>query len=212
MKKILVITDSLGLPRPNPEVVEYDQTWVYKLAQENNVWQYSSGGSTIKELYEQIEYLKMFNPDIVIIQSGIVDCAPRAMSKFENEFVNKFKITRKFGQTFLTSKRLNYLRKKRSCYYTNAFEFEKYVKLYLKTFSDKLYWLGIVPANNDYEKKVPGITLQIEKYNKILSSNLSENFISSDNLSDKDVMSDFIHLTVSGHLSVFENIKKHILK
>lgn len=212
MKKILVITDSLGLPRPAPEVVEYEQTWVYMLSQQSQVWQHSSGGSTIRELYSQIEYFKMFNPDIVIIQSGIVDCAPRAMSKFENEFINKVWLTKKLAKKFLKEKTLNFLRRKRSCFYTSAYDYEKFVNLFKKAFSDKLYWVGIVPANAGYEKKIPGITLQIEKYNKILNRNLSGKFINSDNLTEKDVMSDFIHLTVSGHLSVFENIKKQILK
>ncbi len=72
MKKMLIITDSLGLPRPKPEIVEYNDTWVKKISIYYDVWQYSSGGATISDLYSQIEYHKMFNPDIVLIQSGIL--------------------------------------------------------------------------------------------------------------------------------------------
>src|SRR5688500_17972440 len=95
-KKILIITDSLGLPRAVPEVCSYEQTWPFLL---NNagyqIHQVSIGGATVSELYRQLEYHYLFLPDLVIVQSGIVDCAPRALGKFESLLLNKFIVTRK---------------------------------------------------------------------------------------------------------------------
>lgn len=207
MKKVLVITDSLGLPRPTPEIVNYSDTWVNKLSSCCDLWQYSSGGATIKDLYSQVEYHKMYKPDIVIIQSGIVDCAPRALSKFENELINKFSLTKKLGKHFLTTKRLNNFRKKRNCYYTSSIDFEKYVHKYKEIFGDGLFWLGIVPARDEYEAKIPGIKKQIDIYNDILKRQLNNNYISISSLNKDDIMSDFIHLSTSGHNAIFEKIK-----
>ena len=77
MKKLLLITDSLGLPRLFPEKTEYEDTYPNLLKKHFIIMQYSKGGGTIIELYEQTGYFKAFEPDVIILQSGIVDCAPR---------------------------------------------------------------------------------------------------------------------------------------
>ncbi len=71
MKKILVITDSLGLPRKDPEECLYENTWPILLKKNGFIiHQVSIGGATIDQLYRQVAYHKLFNPDIVIIQDS----------------------------------------------------------------------------------------------------------------------------------------------
>ncbi|MBI3519742.1 MAG: SGNH/GDSL hydrolase family protein [Bacteroidetes bacterium] len=210
MTKILVITDSLGLPRPTPEIVKYNETWVNKLSELYRVHQLSIGGGTISNLFSQIEYLKMFEPDFVIIQSGIVDCAPRALTKFESEFFNKFKVTKKILNLYLTKDRTEKLRKKRNKTYTSFEDFEKYLNLFAKEFGDKLYFVGILPGNENYEKKVPGVVGNINKYNALIQVTAIHNFISVDDFCQDDIMTDYIHLTKKGHQKLFERIVKTI--
>jgi hypothetical protein len=208
MTKILVITDSLGLPRSNPELVAYNETWVNKLSKIYKVHQLSLGGGTIIDLFSQIEYVKMFEPEYVIMQSGIVDCAPRALTKFESELFNKFRLTRKFLKFYLTKNKIEQLRKKRNKTYTSIQDFEKYLNLFIKEFGDKLFLIGIVPGSESYEKSVPGVIKNIEKYNNVIRDKLSSNFISLEDFSQEDIMSDYIHLSKTGHQHLFNKIVK----
>ena len=207
MKKLLIITDSLGLPRQKPEVVAYDETWINELAKYYKVHQVSIGGGLISELYTQIEYIKMFEPDIVIVQAGIVDCAPRAMTKFESIFLNKFWLTRKFLKKVLTQKTLAFLRKKRNCTYTDIKMFEKYVNDFSSVFSGKLYWVEIIPASTGYETNVPGITNNVTAYNKIIQNHLKQNTISLEDIEAKHIMTDHIHFSKEGHAYLSNKIK-----
>ncbi len=54
MKKILVITDSLGLPRKDPEECLFENTWPFLLKKNGFIiHQVSIGGATIDQLYRQ---------------------------------------------------------------------------------------------------------------------------------------------------------------
>lgn len=211
MMKVLIISDSLGLPRPVPEIVEEEDTWAYLLSKEYFVKQISFGGATVKDLFSQVVYAKMFKPDIVIIQAGIVDCAPRAFTKFENEFINKFKFTKYIFKKFINNERIIWIRKVRKVTYTSNPEFKSFVKIFKKSF-DNLFWIEIVNANDKYELKVPGIKKKIKEFNEILSNELKNNLISTSDLNETDIMSDNIHLNKEGNFKIFCKIKNVLEK
>jgi len=210
MKKVLVITDSLGLPRKTPETVRYEETWVHQLSRHFTVHQISIGGGTINDLFTQIEYAKMFEPDFTVIQSGIVDCAPRALTKLETTLLNKYYLTRKLLKTIMRPKVLNFLRRQRKKTYTSLSSFEKQVADFCIIFKGKLFWVGIVPAAAAYEQKVPGITTNVQRYNAAIKKHLGESFIDLDGLPETHVMTDHIHLSKEGHAHVYEKLIKVI--
>jgi hypothetical protein len=210
MKKVLVFSDSLALPRPTPEVVNYNETWVYKLSQIYNVHQISIGGAIIEELSTQINYAKMFEPDFVILQAGIVDCAPRAMTKFETRFLNKYKFTRILLKKILTPKVLFLLRKYRNVTYTKKFIFESQVEIFYKHFRSKLFWIEILPANTDFSQSIPGIENNIKEYNSIIKEKVENNFISVPDFKADYLMSDHHHLSELGHGYIFDLIMDKI--
>ena len=85
---ILVIGDSLSLPRNFPEEVNSCDIWPQLLQKKGiNIVQASLGGGTIKDLFLQSNYYKAYTPSRVIVQSGIVDCAPRALTYFEKNLI-----------------------------------------------------------------------------------------------------------------------------
>ena len=94
--KILVFSDSLGLPRNTPQAVNWEETWVQLLSKIYCVEYCAIGGAKVSDLSRQISYYKIFNPDIVIVQSGIVDCAPRALTEFEKQIIERFAILKSF--------------------------------------------------------------------------------------------------------------------
>ena len=89
MKRLLIITDSLGAPRTLPELVNYDQTWTYKVkehavSQGYDVSAHTINGLDTRELLKLVnEKLHLYEPSIVLFQYGIVDCAPRVFSDRE---------------------------------------------------------------------------------------------------------------------------------
>lgn len=84
MKKVMAITDSLGMPRPG---VEYTDTWIFKLSQllpQIHLIDRSKRGATTNRLSSK-DALEFYDPNGVIIQLGIVDCAPRYSNKYERK-------------------------------------------------------------------------------------------------------------------------------
>lgn len=207
-KKILIFSDSLALPRSTPEVCTYEETWPVLLKNDGfNIHQLSIGGATIRELNSQMHYHFLFSPDVVIVQAGIVDCAPRALGKLELLLLNHFYITKKLLQFFLP-KCYFFLRKKRNISYTTKEEYRKYINSFLKMFSGKkIYWIGILPSTEEYEKVVPGISKRIITFNGILKECLFDNYLSMDDIPKEGIMSDFMHLNAIGHSYVFNRIR-----
>ena len=155
--KILVLTDSLSLARQHgDEIISYEGTYPYLLKNQfpNIDFVFTCiGGATIKKLYSQLCYYKYFKPDLVILQCGIVDCAPRVFSPFERKVINKL------GLVSFLKKTIYFFRKYRNYKYTSLKNFNKYISK-IKTLLEpntNIYSIGILPPFNLYEVKVPGI-------------------------------------------------------
>lgn len=89
MKPVLVVGDSLGCPRPS-EGVGLAETYAYKLQEALGSSYYvlnlSVGENNSRKINNETflrNYVEGSTPEIVIIQIGIVDCAPRLMSLLE---------------------------------------------------------------------------------------------------------------------------------
>ncbi|HUS00530.1 MAG TPA: SGNH/GDSL hydrolase family protein [Chitinophagaceae bacterium] len=209
MKKILVLTDSLGLSRnSNGNLVRYEKTWVNLLKADFIIHQVSIGGATITDIVNQMDYHSQFQPDIVIVQSGIVDCAPRAFTKTERmifsavPLVNKLfnKISANYGRQ---------IRNFRQKTYTPPRIFEGSInKIRDFFFPVPVYFLGIVPAMEDYEKQVKGIKNKIDLYNNIIKK--SANYISLEEITIDRLMPDWHHLNESGNEYVYRKILQEI--
>lgn len=199
--RVLVLSDSLALPRKYPEICAYEKCWPQLLASSNQykLHQVSLGGATIDEIKFQATYHVLFEPDIVILQSGIVDAAPRSLSKYERIRLSKVPV---FGNHILKFCNRNKvrLRKWRKISYTKIDVFENNAKLIRDLFpNSKVLALGIVPAQVGYEETVPGIIKQVKRYNACLNRVFGECFISLDGMPKDGVMSDYIHLNSRGH-------------
>ena len=92
MKKVLVIGDSLSLPRPDGKV-KVHETWLSKLMsqmQKHNFHQACRRGMHSKdalETYVKGSFLKS-SFDYLILQVGIVDCAPRYLTENELSLIH----------------------------------------------------------------------------------------------------------------------------
>ncbi|WP_346316647.1 SGNH/GDSL hydrolase family protein [Chitinophaga sp. YIM B06452] len=207
--KIVILTDSLGLPRQVPEAVDIEDTYIEKLRKKYKdltIISLSIGGATISLMREQyFNYLKPINPDLVIIQAGIVDCAPRALKKWELALINSNRLTKSIYST-LFKKHTHSLRKYRRVTYTPLQEFESIAKNFYLSLGEKLAWVGIIPARNEYEQQLPGIAENINKYNDILRTLLPSGLIDTCEMPAEGIMSDHHHINAIGHQFIFTKI------
>mgnify|MGYP006119981519 CR=1 FL=1 len=207
-KRILVLGDSLCLPRVKPEKVSLYQTWPHLLINDHfEVLQLGIGGGTLRDLCEQSAYYHPSEPDIVIIQSGIVDCAPRALGRIEKDIINSNRILNSLFHRLLPVKFIRRVRRKT---YTNVKEFQSSIDKITNRFSDShIIWIGIVPVSKEYEETVPGIAKNIEKYNCIIKNNMintKNSFCSVNSIPIDGIMSDHHHLSSIGHTWIFQQI------
>lgn len=207
-KKILIIGDSLCLPRERPEKVEFNEVWPRLLLQTGKfeIVQIALGGGTIKHLHEQASYYKSFNPDIVILQSGVVDCAPRALRRVEVEMITSSRLLSIIFRIFPAKA----VRKIRNITYVNEKSFEAHLRLITKMYCDSFFiCIGILPAVIDYENKIPNISNNIKKYNNILESESDfgkYHYVNTSSIPEDAVMSDYHHLNIIGHKWLFDKL------
>lgn len=204
IKKLLLITDSLALPRNSPEKCHLENTWPQLLQQTGNfqIHQVSIGGATSTDLLKQLNYHLAFEPDIVVLQFGVVDCAPRFVSRFELEVLKRVP----GGNRLLKFLNKPGIKKLRTITYTSASKFESnLLKIKKLLEGKKIIAIGIVPSTTDYDKILPGVTKNISDYNRIMNVIFS-NFISLERMPKDGIMSDFHHLNAKGHQYIAANL------
>lgn len=212
MKRVLIFSDSLALPREKPERTVLEDTYPYLLKKHFEVYQFSKGGGLVTDLQEQAHYYKNYSPDILILQCGIVDCAPRAYSLREEYLFKLFKplsfIRNVISHTITTRKLRRYRRKT----WTHINDYRTIITNIIKIFPNTAcYALSILPANTEYESLVPGISENITRYNMILKEIFNNNLIDlSDITKMGGVMSDYHHLNEKGHMIAYQKIMQQI--
>ncbi|MGB3947100.1 MAG: SGNH/GDSL hydrolase family protein [Bacteroidia bacterium] len=199
------MADSLPLAREKPEPVFYEETWPSLLKKKGHeVLQICIGGATSNDLLRQVSYHKNFLPDVVIVQVGIVDCAPRHFTQFEILLLRKIPF---FGKIALRFFNKPYIRKIRQISYVSPDRFRQNLIDIQTNFNGiKMLFIGIIPADGKYEKILPGINKSINKYNQILIELFGDKFIDMSCLPENSIMSDFHHLNKVGHKALVEKI------
>jgi hypothetical protein len=204
VQKVLILSDSIALPREKPEAVSYECTWPYLLRKHYDIHQVSIGGATIRDLFKQVNYQSVINPDVVILQCGIVDCAPRFMSRFEKDFYSRIPF---LGSRLIKSLNNPNVRNFRRITYTPIRQFETHCDKIIKSFNGRsVFALGIIPASDEYDKILPGIVGNVNSYNKVLASSFGARFISLNDYPLEGVMLDFHHVNRLGHEFIYGKV------
>lgn len=206
--KILILTDSLGLPRNKPEFCSFDDTWPVLLRKNGrNIHQVSIGAATSQVLLKQVTYQKAFNPNLVIIQVGIVDCAPRFMSNKELDFTGALGACGRVLRFLFNRK---WIKKLRNISYINEVDFKKNILKIQNDFDCPILALGILPASSEYENILPGVTKKINLYNNILEQNFKYFLSTNETLDCNGIMKDHHHLNKTGHYYLFKIIDEFV--
>ena len=143
--RIIILTDSLSLPRKyKTGEVLWEEIYANLLRRDFPDIEFvhlGMGGVTITDLLSQMNYYKNLKPDLIILQSGIVDCAPRAFGRIELELIKRLHVYRIVKYSF------KFLRKYRGVTYTKIKIFREALKKFKELFQDTEFWaIGIVPG------------------------------------------------------------------
>jgi hypothetical protein len=208
--KILILTDSLGLPRYKPELCTFDETWPILIKNKYpNILQVSIGAATSQVLLKQVNYQKAFEPDIVILQVGIVDCAPRFMTRKELDFTYALGTVGK-GLRFLLNRQ--WIKRLRKISYTNEVQFKENINKIQNSFNCPVIAIEILPSSEQYEASLPGITAKISAYNELLEQTFKQYIHTDDFIFAKGIMSDNHHLNKIGHNYLYQKIEAILKK
>ena len=169
--RILCIGDSLGLPREN---VEYESVWFYKLQNYFPEYEFISQferGLLIQKALDNFDtYYTFYCSDIIIIQTGICDCAPRYIVEKGISIRIVKKLFTIFGLTKFYWKIIKLRGRKPSCVETPIDVFStKYNELvlrFIKGGAKRIYLITIGHVAESVVKKSPYINNNVDKYNR----------------------------------------------
>lgn len=203
---VVILADSLALPRIEPEVVYLEETYPYLLQEKYGcVINCASGYSTSTDILWRLSYLKHALSDTTIIFNfGIVDCVPRVLTRYESWILRKFKIT-------LSDLFVSFLRKIRIVRKVSPIEFETNCLKIKELISESNYCiLPIVDASDGFEAMIPNVAESIDLYNSILKDVFKDRFLEIDFDLKIDVMSDHYHLTKIGHKKIYSTLSNYL--
>jgi acyl-CoA thioesterase-1 len=232
--RVLIIGDSMALPR---EGVPYESSWPYLIQskyQHVDIINRSLRGATVARLVLEgggrediVNYpagsdcLEFYSPSIVILQLGIVDCAPRLLSKkaILSKLINRLPL-------YLQTKVINFLKKsvgrsKKNAYISSN-QYRKNIVAYIERALLKnvkhIIAVEIGTVSDGVSRKSPQILEQIKEYNEILID-ISEEYnifnvikFGSEKENINACTTDGYHLNCHGHYLLANSIESKLLQ
>lgn len=219
LNRIVVIGDSLVMPRPADDV-PYEQTYVHRLVKQfadtEVICRAARANDSNKQAGQQAMHddIEVYAPDIVIVQLGIVDCAPRLFSKkqaFALRLLPKF-LSR--GIVALASKYRLFFTKYFKQVYVPKAQFERNIDALFKSLneaSQQIICLSIASTNQRNKERSYGIDDNIKAYNDVLLSLCKRYDIDYVDVysaaSESDfILSDGIHINSDAHAFIANQI------
>lgn len=211
------MSDSLALARREPESLRVEQTWsalVHRGLECAQWLQCSWGGATTSDLLAQSDYWlhSSHTVDCMIVQAGIVDCAPRAFTRREAVFQQALAAFTRFfpraGRQLFEA-----LRRRRQVSYVDASRFRQNVRAFrdiAKHQGARLIWIPVMGAGF-YDDILPGVLKKIVQTNQILLEELGGGLLDV-RLGDEYFMNDGHHLTPGGHRILADKILARLNK
>tara|TARA_R110002049_G_scaffold148977_2_gene311962 strand:- start:271 stop:936 length:666 start_codon:yes stop_codon:yes gene_type:complete len=212
--RVLFLTDSLGLPRPDKSVLAHE-TWCQLVAKNlNETYEpyfqlYGGLHSKMLMLYRNQGYLAGYEAETVILQIGIVDCSARVLPEKVKKIISAIpiisRITRniikRYHRSLSTLLNVKYVKEK---------QFEKNLIELRNSFSSANFIvIPIAPATKGFIEMMPRISRNIEKYNLILEKVFQDEFISDAYQSinaEELLLPDHYHLNVKGHEHIYKKV------
>ncbi|MBP7735531.1 MAG: SGNH/GDSL hydrolase family protein [Spirochaetes bacterium] len=219
-KKIIIVADSVSMPRHG---VSYEETWIHMLKREfpaYDIMDRAARGSTSTRLVTEggggADLLESYMPDIVIMQIGMADAAPRLFNKMGLEF----KIVSRYMPPRLRQRYIAYVKKNRvrspDVTEVHPEQFRKNITAFFeraKRISTRVILIPLLPPTDEYMRKSPHAPKNVERYNAIYR----ETALLFDNVTIVDpfrpgidinkVAIDELHVNSEGSRLIFNSLK-----
>ncbi len=213
-KSILVITDSLGLPRAGE--VHIKNTWIELLKDKVDfkIYDICKYGLDSNELLELMPTIReCYDIEKIVLQIGIVDCYPRALTRNELKVISRIPFVSSFLK-FIIQKNREQILNLRNIQYTALEQFKSNLIDFKGSLDVEILSIPILHGTKSYNLKSKLIQTNICSYNSVLSDIFLENFLSSifNDVGDKIeyYSDDGYHLSELGNKKVAEIIFDHI--
>ena len=231
--KILILADSLALPRPEGEgYTPYESTYPFILDQtlrnhgsdDFNVIERGMRRRTIENVLEEwYELVELRKPEVVVVHVGIVDCAPRVFLRHERDRMERFRPARarikildfahKHRKQIVQLRKVVYVPREKFAQGVNEVV-ERAANSGVKT----LVFIDIISPPDQMEERSPGFQKNVETYNRILSGAaasagvklLALNDLVKANGGTSKLTVDGIHLSAEGHQLLAHELEVHI--
>jgi len=212
LKKILLISDSTAYPRSKSlgEETIYEKTYPYLLKIKYKNFEISNicfGGISTNQLFNQaISYYKEWNPDIVIINSGINDCRTFPISDRLIQIISLCSI--KLYNVIEKLLFKDFIQKNFSKPNTSLKKFKKIISRFEIIFDQsKIIWIEIV-ADKSYDQVRYNTSKYLNEYNNLLFNKFDKNFIKvkDDIIQNNGIQKDGFHLNERGHNVIYNKL------
>lgn len=220
--KVIVITDSMSMPRNN---IRYEDTWYYKLKHKLKSYKFIdkehrgsmsnrlvSEGGGFANILPGSDLLEFYNPDIIIIQLGIVDCSPRYISIYSFGYKVLTKLPFFLQKIYYNFKKKYSKRSSKNAYISPQIfhnNYKNFINRAIKL-NSKIIITEISPVSTEFQIKSPEINISIKRYNNILKklSDKNENvFLFSPFYEfQSNFLIDELHYSKIGHHNFYVNL------
>jgi lysophospholipase L1-like esterase len=223
--RIVILTDSLGRPRPdieNNEKTCYEDVYGYKLktyfgSQHEIELLYIESLDTDDAIFWSQRMVAFREPDLVIYHLGVNDCVPRLFKKGGKSIIfNPIfrKITFDFFLRFMSFFRYFFTKLRRISYVSES-DFLTNFKTMInenKKYNSNVKFIAVGIAKSQlHNKRSFSYNNNIDKYNKILEAIFGDFYIDIEPIVDEfGLIFDGVHLSKNAHAKLFEVIKRKI--
>lgn len=221
--KVLCISDSLGLPRDG---VSYEDTWFYKLTERFPQTHFISKFQRLQttSILKQPDYSSYYHPDIVILQLGICDCAPRIILQNDFKWLLIERILNRINKKLFWKLVKKYKKRSPNVVMVQYDSFKKNVSQYFDELINKEHIKKIVvikigaSQNEKLRKSSPFLKDNINKYNLVYDelaagSNGIVSVIDPINaLPEEFFVEDGYHVNSKGNEHVFNELVQELKK
>lgn len=172
-KIILCVGDSLGMPRQG---IQFVDTWFYQIHQVKGKEFFFVNNfrrALTSDDLKSADFLENYSPHTIILQIGIVDCAPRYFKK-DSIIVKLVNSSPSFFQIFFWDFVKKIKNRSDSNSYVTLDNFKKNIENYVERCNNngviRLIVIAIPTPGSSMLKSNPGIAKSINRYNEVFKT------------------------------------------
>jgi lysophospholipase L1-like esterase len=219
-KRVLILADSMAMPRAD---VRYEDTWIHLAKAAFPAYDFvdrSSRGATSMRLVTEggggVDCLELYSPDLVVMQMGLAEAAPRLIDKASLEYwLLNHVVPARYRMAYV-----NHVKKRRGRNPRITEVSPEQYRANLTNFFERARRCGtrvvvmlIAPITQQFIRKSPHILTNVALYNGICQEaagpfeNVTLLAPFDDGMDIEAIALDELHVNAEGHRLLFERLR-----